>query len=40
LTLPDQATPNGVQVVVYRATDGGFEILGETRFDVGADVPE
>jgi hypothetical protein len=40
LPLPDQAIPDGVQIVVYRAIEDGFENLGEAQLDLGVGVSE
>jgi hypothetical protein len=40
LSLPNQAIPDGVQIVVYRTSEAGFENLGEAQLYLGADVPE
>ena len=40
LPLPDQAIPDGVQIVVYRTSEAGFENLGEAQLDLGANFPE
>ncbi len=34
LPLPDPVMPDGVQILVYRSTDGGFENIGETRLSL------
>jgi hypothetical protein len=35
LDLPGQVVPDGVQIVVYRVTAGGFENLGEATLSLG-----
>jgi hypothetical protein len=34
LSLPDAVTPDAFQVVVYRATDSGFENLADSIIQV------